>query len=133
MPSAFAGVRALIIEDEQTSIDVLRNLLDQLEVETSVIWGGPDISEAISRTARPDVIFLDLEMPGLNGYEVLDLLRDDAEFDGVPIVAYTTHLSHMNNARNAGFDGFLGKPLHRAEFAEQLGRILDGDDVWEAS
>lgn len=133
MSESFSGVRALIIEDEPTSIDVLRNLLDQLEVETSVIVGGPDVGQALNHEARPDVIFLDLEMPGLNGYEVLDLLRDDAEFDGVPVVAYTTHLSHMNNARDAGFDGFLGKPLSRAEFAEQFSRILDGDDVWEAS
>ena len=130
--SSLAGVRALIIEDEQTSIDVLQNLLDQLEISTSVIYGSPDIADTISRTSRPDVIFLDLEMPGLNGYEVLELLRADAEFEGVPIVAYTTHISHMNNARRAGFDSFLGKPLHRYDFADNITRILNGEGVWEA-
>jgi CheY-like chemotaxis protein len=129
---AFEGVRALIIEDEETSVDVLQNLLDQLEVASAVIFSSPDLPEAISRTARPDVIFLDLEMPNLNGYEVLELLKADAEFDGVPIVAYTTHISHMNEARRAGFHSFLGKPLHRGDFADNLRRILNGESVWEA-
>ena len=133
MPPSLTGVRALIIEDEQTSIDVLQNLLDQLNVDSSVIYGGLDVGEHVRRIARPDVIFLDLEMPGFNGYEVLGMIRAYAEFDGVPVVAYTTHLSHMNDARRAGFDGFLGKPLDRSAFADNLIRILNGESVWEAS
>lgn len=132
MSPSLAGVHALIIEDEQTSIDVLQNLLDQLDVNSSVIYGGPDVGEHMRQIARPDVIFLDLEMPGYNGYEVLGMIRADAEFEGVPVVAYTTHLSHMNDARRAGFDGFLGKPLARSEFADNLIRILNGESVWEA-
>jgi two-component system, cell cycle response regulator DivK len=132
MPPSLAGVHALIIEDEQTSIDVLQNLLDQLDVNSSVVYGGPDVGDQVRQTARPDVIFLDLEMPGYNGYEVLEMIRADAEFEGVPVVAYTTHLSHMNDARRAGFDGFLGKPLARSEFADNLIRILNGESVWEA-
>lgn len=130
--TSLAGVHALIIEDEQVSIDVLDNLLAQLDVSASVIYGGPTIAGDIEQEPRPDIVFLDLEMPGLNGYDVLDLLRADPKFDGVPIVAYTTHLSHMNNARDAGFDGFLGKPLRREEFAANLIHILEGGDVWEA-
>jgi two-component system cell cycle response regulator DivK len=132
MSPSLTGMHALIIEDEQTSIDVLQNLLNQLDVGSSVIYGGMEIGEHIRQAARPDVIFLDLEMPGHNGYEVLEMIRAEAEFDGVPVVAYTTHLSHMNDARRAGFDGFLGKPLHRGEFADNLTRILNGESVWEA-
>ena len=130
--SSFEGVHALIIEDDQVSIDVLQNLLNQLSVTTTVLFGNRQIADNISTVARPDVIFLDLEMPGYNGYEVLELLRTDAEFDGVPIVAYTTHISHMNDARAAGFVSFLGKPLLRYSFAENLHRILNGESVWEA-
>ncbi|MBI5959703.1 MAG: response regulator [Chloroflexi bacterium] len=132
MSPSLTGIRALIIEDEQTSIDVLRNLLSQLDVDTSVIYGGPEVDQHIRDTSRPDVIFLDLEMPGFNGYEVLEMIKADAEFEGVPVVAYTTHISHMNDARRAGFNSFLGKPLHRYEFADNLIRILNGESVWEA-
>jgi CheY-like chemotaxis protein len=128
----FTGIRALIIEDEETSVDVLRNLLNQLEIDSSVIYSSPEMAEIIGQSARPDVIFLDLEMPGMNGYEVLELIHSDSEFDGVPVVAYTTHISHMNEARRAGFHSFLGKPLRRYNFADNLRRILNGEPVWEA-
>ncbi len=102
------NVHALIIEDDQTSIDVLKNLLDQLAVNTSIIRvvNGRDVWDSLRVVAVPDVIFLDLEMPGMNGYEVLDLLREDEELGAVPVVAYTTHISHMNNARRAVFTAF---------------------------
>jgi len=100
---SLGGVHALIIEDDQTSIDVLKNLLEQLDVNTSIIRvaTGRDVWDSLRTVAVPDVIFLDLEMPGMNGYEVLDLLREDEELGNVPVVAYTTHISHMNNARRA--------------------------------
>lgn len=130
--SELDGVHALIIEDDQVSVDVLQSLLDQLKVTSSVVAGNSQIGKTLRKVERPDVIFLDLEMPGYNGYEVLDMLRDDEEFEGVPIVAYTTHISHMNDARNAGFNSFLGKPLDRYSFGDNLTRILRGESVWEA-
>lgn len=130
--TSLEGVHAIIIEDDQMSADVLRSLLDQLDVTATVVYGDEEIPERIGRLARPDVIFLDLEMPGFNGYEVLQMLQDDGEFEGVPVVAYTTHISHMNSARDAGFHSFLGKPLHRISFGDNLTRILNGESVWEA-
>ena len=131
--ATFDGVRAVIIEDDAVSADVLQKLLGYLNVDTVVIPGNARTPDYLADTSRPDVIFLDLEMPGYNGYEILSILRDDAEFDGVPIVAYTTHISHMNDARQAGFDSFLGKPLRRFDFANQLARILNGESVWDAT
>jgi CheY-like chemotaxis protein len=130
--TSLEGFHAWIIEDEETSIDVLDNLLRQLAVTTTVIESNPHIIDDLRETPPPDVIFLDLEMPNLNGYEILSLLREDADFDHVPIVAYTTHISHMSSARDAGFDSFLGKPIHRGHFADNLTKILSGEAVWEA-
>lgn len=129
--SQFEGIRALIIEDDQTSINVLTRLLDQLSVESFVIHDNTQIKDHLSEVPIPDVVFLDLEMPAANGYTVLDLIHQDEYFDGVPIVAYTTHISHMNDARRAGFSGFLGKPLDSTLFPEQFARILNGEAVWE--
>ena len=129
MLSSFEGIAALIIEDDQTSIDVLQSLLGHIGVGFNTI--SENVVQNIQSIPRPDVIFLDLEMPGLNGYEVLELLRSDARFQTVPIVAYTTHTSHLTQAHSAGFSGFLGKPLNRHDFAENLARILRGESVWE--
>jgi CheY-like chemotaxis protein len=129
----FQGAQALIIEDDQTSINVLQRLLEQLQVATAVIHDNINIADQLRHVSPPDVIFLDLEMPLSNGYTVLEILQDDPTFDGVPVVAYTTHTSHMNDARRAGFHSFLGKPLDSNQFPDQLACILNGESVWEVS
>ena len=49
----------------------------------------------------------------------------------IPVVAYTTHTSHLNAVKQAGFNGMLGKPLDSRQFPDQLTRILAGEAVWE--
>jgi len=126
----FKGIRALIIDDDEASVNVLGYLLHALEVEVDVITDSHWISEKIGTITRPHVVFLDLEMPAMNGYQVLSSLRGLPLFQGVPIIAYTTHVSHMNEARSAGFDGFLGKPLERKTFPDLLAMMLRGEGVW---
>ena len=77
-----------------------------------------------------DVIFLDLEMPEINGYEMIEILKNELGVSA-PIIAYSVHISEVHVARKLGFDGFLGKPLRRTEFPGQLQRILNGEKVWE--
>jgi CheY-like chemotaxis protein len=131
--SNFSDVTALIIEDDQTSINVLLKLLDQLAIESVVIPDSYNIQDHMTNLPPVNVVFLDLEMPRVNGYSVLELLQTNPQFDGVPVVAYTTHTSHLNEARTAGFHSFLGKPLDSRRFPELLELILDGEQVWEIS
>lgn len=128
----FDELRALIIEDDESSIMVLASLLKHLQVATEAFTTGDDTEAFVANALNSDVVFVDLEMPRMNGYQVLSLLREHPALDSVPIVAYTTHISHMSQARNAGFDGFLGKPLDMQRFADQLEQIVNGQPVWEA-
>lgn len=77
------------------------------------------------------VIFLDLEMPNYNGYDILQVFRGEPALNDVPIIAYTVHTNQVESVRQAGFDGFLGKPLIPAQFPNQIDRILKGKAVWE--
>lgn len=129
--NVFKDARVLVIEDDETSIFVLQNMLEQLGIELNVILHGTTMLEQIRQLPKVSVIFLDLEMPRLNGYEILAMLKSLPELEGVPVIAYTTHISHMSEARVAGFDCFLGKPLNRQRFPQQLARILQGEAVWE--
>jgi len=126
------GVIALIIEDDDVSVNVLQRLLNQLGV-ASVVLSDHNVQEKLPIVARPNVIFLDLEMPHISGYGVLQLIQQLPQLSGVPVVAYTTHLSHMNETHQAGFHSFLGKPLDKESFPDQLARIVEGERVWEAS
>ena len=129
--SIFEGKTALIIEDDDTSIRVMQQLLKQVNIPADVIWDSKKVKEQLNETSAPDVVFLDLEMPSSNGYTVLEMIQKDDRFDGVPVVAYTTHISHLNDARNAGFHSFLGKPVNGREFPIHLEKILNGENVWE--
>lgn len=128
--STFQNIKALIIEDDRSSIGVLRSLLDQLLISSTVIADTHNVEDHIAAVNQPDIVFLDLEMPKNNGYAVLEMLRNNDKYDGVPIIAYTTHTSHLNQARDAGFDSLLGKPLDSRAFPEQLERILNGESIW---
>jgi two-component system cell cycle response regulator DivK len=129
--SKFAGKSAIIIEDDHTSIKVLEQLLKQQGVSTKTILDSSGVENNLESSNVPDVIFLDLEMPHMNGYQVLEWIQGQAKFEDVPVVAYTTHISHLNDAKRAGFHSFLGKPIDGRSFANQLERILDGESVWE--
>lgn len=128
--SSFEGVIALIIEDDDVSVNVLQRLLNQQGV-ASVVLNDYNVRAKLPSVARPHVIFLDLEMPHISGYGVIELIHQIPHLSDVPVVAYTTHLSHMNETQQAGFDSFLGKPLDKERFSDQLARILEGEQVWE--
>jgi CheY-like chemotaxis protein len=125
------GKVALIIEDDISSISVLQQLLKLSEIQSIVIEDTAEVETALDGMERLDVIFLDLEMPQNNGYRVLQTIQASPALSNVPVVAYTTHTSHLNLAKRAGFHSFLGKPLDSKNFTYQLMAILNGEQVWE--
>lgn len=121
---------ALIIDDNQRNVQVLVNLLSDEHFTSTQVTHPSHLESAIGNIEKVDVVFLDLEMPGLDGYEVHQMLRADERFENVPIVACTVHLGEMHTASQVGFSGFLGKPLNADVFPEQLSRIIRGEAVW---
>jgi chemosensory pili system protein ChpA (sensor histidine kinase/response regulator) len=122
--------RAIIIEDNAGDTKVLESLLSRIGVEYAA-FDGIGALDALDEIAIPDIIFLDLEMPHINGYDVLKELQAIPDFDGIPVVAYTSHTSEMAFAHEAGFHSFLGKPLQSAVFGAQIEQIVNGEPVWE--
>lgn len=129
--SNLQGKLALIIDDDMSSIEVLQMMLDQISVGSDVIGNNKQIDDELDAVEVPDIIFLDLEMPMSNGYKVLEMIQSKRRFSDVPVVAYTTHVSHLNGAKQAGFHSFIGKPLDKSQFSKQLERVLSGESVWE--
>lgn len=122
---------ALIVDDNIKNVNVLARLLEGEGVSNTTVTNPHRLDGAIETLEQLDVVFLDLEMPGLDGYQVLENLRADDRFQGVPIVAYTVHVSEIRVAHERGFDSFIGKPLDSDKFPGQLARILNGQPVWE--
>jgi len=79
------------------------------------------------------LILLDLQLPGKDGYTILQELRANPALVHTPIVALTANVmkSDVEQARTAGFDGFIGKPIDGRRFPSQIRRLLAGETVWE--
>jgi len=120
---------ALVIDDNKQNLKVLVQLLTREGISSTEVLDPRTLDHVLPGLGPVDVVFLDLEMPGVDGYTVKDQLR--ARIGQTPIVAYTVHVSEINTVRNVGFDGFLGKPVDGKRFPQQLARILGGEPVWE--
>lgn len=122
---------ALIIDDNAQNLRVLAQMLSKQGFETTDLTDSSQLTGLLPTLGAVDIVFLDLEMPGLNGYEAIALIR--SYYSDVPVIACTVHLAEINQAREAGFTGFIGKPIDISKFPDQLARILRNEQVWERS
>lgn len=133
MTDQFQNYSALVVEDDASGLAIISVMLRRLGMRTVMERYASAAVERAQKMSKLDVIFLDLGLPDGDGYEVLKALRSDAQFQNVPVVAVTARdaSTEMPKAQEAGFDAFLGKPLNRNRFPDQVRRILDGESVWE--
>ncbi len=122
---------ALIIDDNQLNIDVLVMLLTQQGMTYTAVRSIKEVAALLDNLPPLRVIFLDLEFPNGNGFNLIGSLIAHPAVRNVPIVAYSVHTSELERARQHGFHSFLGKPLNVQRFPDQLARILSGQSVWE--
>ncbi|MBL8156939.1 MAG: response regulator [Anaerolineae bacterium] len=126
------ALHALIIDDNAQNRDIIGRLLAKQGFQTTEAADAQSLDSLLETLVPVDIVFLDLELPGRNGFEILRRMKADARFEHVPIVACTVHLNEINRAHQQGFHSFLGKPLDAGRFPEQVARILDGERVWES-
>jgi len=110
----------LVVDDEQ----IIRNLLERtLSMEGYPVLQARDGKEALEQVARavPDLILLDLRMPGMDGLEVLRQLRDNPRTRLTPVIVLTAYEQEKVQAFQTGANDFLAKPFEREEL---LARIL---------
>ncbi len=120
---------ALVIDDNAPNLKVLAQLLARQGLKVTTIADSRTVATQLDSLEPFDVVFLDLEMPGVDGYAVKDLIR--AHSSAPRIIACTVHVSEISAVKQLGFDGFIGKPLDLERFPDQLARILNGEAVWE--
>ena len=122
--------QALIIDDNPTNLLVLQQLLGLEDVAAVTISSTKDLTFQLNSIRNIDLVFLDLEMPYLGGYDAVRVIKQHPNFQAAKVVAYSVHVSELNSAFELGFDGFLGKPLNAEAFPDQLRRILQGEQVY---
>jgi len=123
--------KALIIDDNSMNLETLCVLLKKEGMESVTLSSPYDLNARLTDTDNIVIVFLDLEFPNHNGLELVHELRALPQLKHARFIAYTVHISEQKEVRDAGFDGFIGKPLDTQKFPDQLRRILSGETVWE--
>ncbi len=119
--------RVLVVEDNSVNLELVTAILEEAGCE--VLYA--DTAEKclqIAVTERPDLILMDLQLPGMTGYEATRRLKANAATAAIPVVALTAQAMRgdAEKARAAGCDDYLTKPLRTEVFRETLGRFIPG-------
>jgi len=119
-----AVAKVLVCDDEEVLRSLIRATLEADFEIVEVMTGDATVEQA--RTERPDLIVLDMMMPGTSGLDVLDELRADPELASIPVLMLTarTQRSDREAALNAGADRFLAKPFSPIELAELVTELV---------
>ena len=118
------NIKILIIDDNQDNIIILQALIEEAFSETSIFQALNGLQGLeIARKEDPDVIFLDIVMPGMDGFEVCQNLKKDKDLEEIPVV-FVTALKGDKESRiralECGAEAFLAKPIDRYELTAQI-------------
>lgn len=120
-PAPPAARRILVVDDNRDAADSLGLLLESLGWDTRVAYDGPSALETFE-SYLPGVVFLDIGMPGMDGYEVAQRMRRGSRADDFMLVAVTGwgQDEHRRRVKEAGFDHHLVKPVDLEALQELL-------------
>ena len=117
--------RVLVVEDNALNLKLVRDVLQHAGYDVAEAATG-ELGVASAASEPPDLVLLDLQLPGIDGHETLRRLRDGVLPDGVPVVAVTAlaMAEDRDRAQRAGFDGYLEKPISPRSLPAQVERFL---------
>jgi CheY-like chemotaxis protein len=115
----------LVVEDNEDNLTLIDYLLTANGYTPLLARSGPEAIR-LATEARPDLVLLDIRMPGMTGYEVAETIRRDPGLDHCPIVAVTASAMVGDRERiaAAGFDGYIQKPIDPETFMATLKPFL---------
>ncbi len=114
-----SSLRILVVDDEQDNANAMAELLTSEGHEPLAVFDGPAALQA-ARTFRPDVVLLDLGLPGMDGYEVAKQLREQHRGENIFLVAVTGYQGDKGRLQQAGFDWHMMKPPHMQKLISRL-------------
>ena len=117
--------KVLIVDDNRASRHLIRAILKSVRCDIIEAMDGRQGLDLV-RQQRPDLVLLDIDMPGLNGFEVVKRIRADGAFADLPVVAVTAFAMDRDRekAMAAGFTAYLTKPVRAAALRQQVQQLL---------
>ena len=122
--------RILIVDDSPTEVKKISTILEKHKHEVLTADNGAD-GVAKARAETPDLVLMDIHLPGMNGYQALDAIQKDASLRHIPVVALSANAMERDRAHGlaAGFADYLTKPLDIDQLSATLSRYVSTDAI----
>ena len=117
-----AGKRVLVVDDDEKTVELVKLYLNRDGYRVITAYNGNDALE-LARKHRPDLIVLDLMLPGIDGLEVCRILRAESEVPIIMLTALTTDDDRLAGL-NLGADDYVSKPFSPRELAARVRAVL---------
>jgi CheY-like chemotaxis protein len=116
---SLAGFRVLLVEDNKVNVMVAKALLEKMELQVTVAENGEVALERLEESERMgmnpvfDLVFLDIQMPVMDGFEAIKHIRDNPRYAEIPVIALTAHAfaEEIQKCLDNGMNGHLAKPI----------------------
>ena len=116
----------LIVEDNERNLKLVRDVLQVKGYQTlEAVTGEDGVKLAIEQ--KPDLVLMDIQLPGINGIEALGQLRANPVTAKIPVIAVTASVMQQDRKQitEAGFDAYVGKPINLKEFLDAVRKALE--------
>jgi two-component system cell cycle response regulator DivK len=116
----------LIVEDNEKNMKLARDILKAKGYATLEAVTGEE-GVRLAKEKVPDLVLMDIQLPGINGIEAFRQIRGDTKTARIPVVALTASVTPTDRSEinAAGFDAFIGKPISLKEFVETVKRLIE--------
>jgi two-component system cell cycle response regulator DivK len=123
-----AGELVLVVEDNDMNMKLFRDVLKATGYRTLEATSGEDALQLAAEHA-PDLVLMDSQLPGIDGFETLRLLRENTRTAGTPVVALTAQAMAGDRERflESGFDGYISKPVDLPAFIGTVRRYCGAE------
>ncbi|ATX79228.1 two-component system, cell cycle response regulator DivK [Mariprofundus aestuarium] len=121
----FSGKKIAVVDDTASILMLFTALLEAHHAEVVTAGSGREFLEQVAAIS-PDLILLDIQMPEMDGYRVLEMLRAIPAIGNTPVVALTAHAMSGDKERilEGGFSGYIAKPVDTRAFPDQIASFL---------
>ena len=120
----------LVVEDNERNLKLLRDVLEYAGYDVRVARTAED-GISLAASEPPDLVLMDLQLPGIDGMEALRRLRENPRTADIPVVAVTAQAMKQDRERalEAGFNGYIEKPISVRAFPDQVRGFLPAGQV----
>jgi CheY-like chemotaxis protein len=126
--------RVLVVDDNLTLVDLIKNQLSREGMRVTCLTRGDSVLPVLETSSSDpfDICILDAEMPGMTGLEIAKAIRvSSASFSAMPLLVLSPPIpGAANESENAGFNGFLTKPVKRANLLQMVNKLINQNQVF---